>query len=38
MIALIDFAKDIFQFERIFRPYAFNLTKSREESEDLIQE
>jgi RNA polymerase sigma-70 factor (ECF subfamily) len=38
MIAVIDFAKDIFQFDRILRPYAFNLTKSREESEDLIQD
>ena len=38
MATTIDFGSDIMQYENILRPFAFNLTKSREETEDLIQD
>lgn len=34
----IDFGPEIQQYESILRPFAFNLTKSREATEDLIQD
>lgn len=34
----IDFTKEIYKFDQILRPYATNLTKSKEETEDLIQD
>jgi RNA polymerase sigma-70 factor (ECF subfamily) len=38
MTPILNFGVEIMQYERILRPFAFNLTKSREESEDLIQD
>ena len=37
-MATIDFTADIMQYDRILRPFAFNLVKSREECDDLIQD
>lgn len=34
----INFGPEIHQYESILRPFAFNLTKSREATEDLIQD
>lgn len=34
----INFGPEIQQYESILRPFAFNLTKSREATEDLIQD
>ena len=34
----MNFGAEISQYEKMLRPFAFNLTKSREESEDLIQD
>jgi RNA polymerase sigma-70 factor (ECF subfamily) len=34
----LNVASDILQYERLLRPFAFNLTHSREETEDLIQD
>ncbi|MDW8272661.1 MAG: RNA polymerase sigma factor [Chitinophagales bacterium] len=36
--ANIDFANEIVKFDRILRPYATNLTKNKEETEDLLQD
>ena len=33
----IDFTSEILSHETILRPFAFNLTRSKEESEDLLQ-
>ncbi len=38
MIAAFQSKTDISQYEQMLMPFAFNLTKSREESEDLVQE
>lgn len=38
MSTSIDFGPEILQYESILRPFAFNLTKSREATEDLIQD
>jgi RNA polymerase sigma-70 factor (ECF subfamily) len=38
MTPTIEFGLEIMQHERILRPFAFNLTKNREETEDLIQD
>src|ERR1700758_1247215 len=38
MVPSADFGVDIMQYENMLRPFAFNLTKNREESEDLIQD
>ena len=38
MIAAFQAETDITQYERMLRPFAFNLTQNREESEDLIQD
>ena len=38
MTPTIDFGMEIMQYERILRPFAFNLTKNREETEDLVQD
>ena len=38
MSSAINFGSEILQYENILRPFAFNLTKSREEMEDLIQD
>jgi len=38
MISSFQSEADITQYERMLRPFAFNLTQSREESEDLIQD
>ena len=38
MIAAFQSEVDIMQYERMLRPFAFNLTQSREETEDLIQD
>lgn len=34
----MNFGTEIMQYESILRPFAFNLTKSREASEDLLQD
>lgn len=36
--ATIDFTNEIYKFDPILRPYATNLTKSKEETEDLLQD
>jgi RNA polymerase sigma-70 factor (ECF subfamily) len=33
-----DFTSEIHKFEQVLRPYAINLTKSKEETEDLLQD
>lgn len=38
MTPSMNFGMEIMQYERILRPFAFNLTKSREATEDLIQD
>lgn len=38
MNTAIDFTKEIYSYDRVLRPFAINLTKSREDSEDLIQD
>ena len=38
MIATTEFGVEIMQYERMLRPFAFNLTKNREECEDLVQD
>jgi len=38
MAPTADFGTEIMQYQRILRPFAFNLTHSMEESEDLIQD
>ncbi|MCX6199058.1 MAG: RNA polymerase sigma factor [Bacteroidetes bacterium] len=38
MSTSINFGPEIQQYESILRPFAFNLTKSREATEDLIQD
>ncbi len=38
MSTSINFGPEIQQYESILRPFAFNLTKSREAAEDLIQD
>lgn len=38
MTPTVDFGTEIMQYERILRPFAINLTHSREESEDLLQD
>ncbi|HWB64349.1 MAG TPA: RNA polymerase sigma factor [Chitinophagales bacterium] len=38
MTPSIKFGTEIMQYENILRPFAFNLTRSHEESEDLIQD
>jgi len=38
MTPIMNFGAEISQYEKMLRPFAFNLTKSREESEDLIQD
>ncbi len=38
MATSINFGSEIQQYESILRPFAFNLTKSREATEDLIQD
>jgi RNA polymerase sigma-70 factor (ECF subfamily) len=38
MTPSMNFGTEIMQYERILRPFAFNLTKSREATEDLIQD
>ena len=38
MTPTADFGTEIMQYQRILRPFAFNLTHSMEESEDLIQD
>lgn len=38
MINTMNFGTEIMQYESILRPFAFNLTKSREASEDLLQD
>lgn len=38
MSTSINFGTEIQQYESILRPFAFNLTKSREATEDLIQD
>jgi RNA polymerase sigma-70 factor (ECF subfamily) len=38
MTPIVNFGAEISQYEKMLRPFAFNLTKSREESEDLIQD
>ncbi|MES2621192.1 MAG: RNA polymerase sigma factor [Bacteroidota bacterium] len=38
MSATINFGTEIQQYESILRPFAFSLTKSREATEDLIQD
>jgi len=35
---LTEFGVEIMQYERMLRPFAFNLTKNREECEDLVQD
>ena len=37
-MATMDFGTEIMQYERILRPIAFNLTRSREATEDLVQD
>jgi RNA polymerase sigma-70 factor (ECF subfamily) len=37
-MATMDFGVEIVQYEDMLRPFAFNLTKSREATEDLIQD
>lgn len=34
----IDFSTEIFQYDQILRPFAYNLVKNKEECEDLIQD
>jgi RNA polymerase sigma-70 factor (ECF subfamily) len=38
MIAVTDFASEIYQYDKLLRPFASNLTKNKEEMEDLIQD
>lgn len=38
MTPTLNVASDILQYEKLLRPFAFNLTHSREETEDLIQD
>ncbi len=38
MTPSMNFGVEIMQYEGILRPFAFNLTRNREESEDLIQD
>jgi len=38
MIASLNSENDITHYEQMLRPFAFNLTQSREETEDLIQD
>ncbi len=38
MVAALQSSNNISQYENLLRPFAFNLTKSWEESEDLIQD
>jgi len=38
MTTTVNFATDIMQYEKTLRPFAFNLTHDRQESEDLIQD
>lgn len=38
MASTLNFGTEIMQYENILRPFAFNLTKSREATEDLIQD
>ena len=38
MMASFNLEKDINEYEQILRPFAFNLTKSMEATEDLIQD
>ncbi len=38
MATSIDFGTDIMQYENLLRPFAINLTKDFEESEDLLQD
>ena len=38
MTPTADFGTEIMQYQRILRPFAFNLTHSMEESEDVIQD
>ena len=38
MATTLNFGTEITQYENILRPFAFNLTKSREATEDLIQD
>jgi RNA polymerase sigma-70 factor (ECF subfamily) len=34
----IDFTTELYRYDQILRPFAYNLVKSKEESEDLIQD
>jgi RNA polymerase sigma-70 factor (ECF subfamily) len=38
MNSSIDFTTQVYSYDRILRPFAINLTKNREDSEDLIQD
>ena len=38
MIATLQVSTEILQYERLLRPFAYNLTQSQEETEDLIQD
>ena len=38
MIATLQAPNEILQYERLLRPFAYNLTHSHEETEDLIQD
>lgn len=38
MIATLQVPNEILQYERLLRPFAYNLTQSQEETEDLIQD
>lgn len=38
MATTLNLAQDILQYEVMLRPFAFSLTKSKEETEDLIQD
>ena len=38
MIPTGEFGVEIMQYERMLRPFAFNLTKNREETEYLVQD
>jgi RNA polymerase sigma-70 factor (ECF subfamily) len=34
----IEFSTELFRYDQVLRPFAYNLVKSKEESEDLIQD
>lgn len=38
MISSIDFGKEILKYQQVLRPFAYNLTKNADETEDLIQD